>query len=61
MVAIYRDVAMVSGAISILQCAGFTDNREELVLTRDDVALLYVVGSTLQSAVDVATNAVDNS
>lgn len=49
-----RDVASVPGALSVLYCAGFSDRGEALVLTRNDVGLLYVVASVLQDAIAVA-------
>ena len=50
-----RDVASVPGAVDVLVSAGFSHtNADQLVLTRQDPGLLYVVSSVLQGAVQLA-------
>eukprot|EP01032_Pedospumella_encystans_P010722 gene10722-12508_t len=51
-----RDVASVPGATDVLVSAGFSHvSAEQLVLTRQDPGLLYVVASVLQTALQLAT------
>ena len=53
---VFRDVASVPGATDVLVSAGFSHvNAEQLVLTRQDPGLLYVVASVLQTALQLAT------
>lgn len=50
-----RDVASINGAVDVLVLSGFSHvNAEQLVLTRQDPGLLYVVASVLQSALAMA-------
>jgi hypothetical protein len=56
-IAFQRDVANIPGAVDVLVAAGFTNNSaDQLVLTRQDPGLLYVVSAVLQSAQELARN-----
>lgn len=48
-----RDVLSIPGALNVLASAGFANEADMLVLTRNDPGLLYVVASTLQSSLDI--------